>query len=134
MQVKLVRDHCPATVAGECSQAVTDEEYQMALLLKLHEEAQEIARAVHDPEEYADLLEVLIALADHNNVTEEDILSAFVSKRERKGGFGKRQIWVEEPRKTIDPDMQFDFGFFPSHIQSSSLPKWLRTTMLGDSR
>lgn len=125
MRVKLVRDNCPAVVMGECRIALTDAEYQMALLLKLHEEAQEIAKSPHDPEEYADLLEVLIALANHNNVTGEDILNALGMKREYKGGFEKGQIWVEKL------NMQIAFDFYSPHVQASSkiheLPKWLHT-------
>ncbi len=135
MRTKLVRDHCSAVIEGECRQALTDAEYQMALLLKLHEEAQEIAGAVHDPEEYADLLEVLIALANHNNVTGEDILSAFVMKRERRGGFEEGQIWREVQCNPLDSDMQFDFDFYlPPPVQVfpkiRALPEWLHTTFI----
>ena len=98
MKTKLVRDHCGAVLDGECEPTETEAEYQMALLLKAHEEIQEIADDATDPEEYADLLEIMLALAEFNCVDVDDILEALVDKRKRLGGFEDGQIWTEGGR------------------------------------
>ena len=95
MRTKLVRDHCGAVLDGECEPTETEAEYQMALLLKAHEEIQEIADCSTDPEEYADLLEVMLTLAEYNSVDGDDILKALVDKQKRLGGFEDGQIWTE---------------------------------------
>ncbi len=95
MRTKLVRDKCNAVLAGECERAQTEAEYQMALLLKLHEEAQEVAGDPTDLAEYADLLEVLLTLADHNGISLFNIIEECEAKREQFGGFVEGMIWTE---------------------------------------
>lgn len=67
---------------------------QLALLLKLHEEAEEIGRHATDPAEYADLLEVMLELMRVNNVSWAQVEEALLAKRERLGGFRMGMIWV----------------------------------------
>ena len=123
MKAKLVRDRCAAVIEGECEPVSTDAEYQMALLLKLHEEAQEIADDATNPEEYADLLEVLLALAYANGVNCEDILGALILKRAAKGGFDEGQIWEEVGnREPISP-------LLPGIIIELDVDEWLRIAM-----
>ena len=126
MQVKLVRDHCGAAYNGECEAASTDGEYQMALLLKLHEEAQEIADAPDDPEEYADLLEVMLALANLNDVSGEAILEALVGKRRAVGGFEDGLIWTEELPLPC-PNFTVEVSARPS--EPIKVPEWLSQAM-----
>lgn len=95
MRTKLVRDRCNAVKEGQCKRAQLESEYQMSLVLKLHEEAQEIAKDPSDPAEYADLLEVLWALADANCVSTSDIMASLEAKRKELGGFEEGQIWTE---------------------------------------
>ncbi len=73
----------------------------MALLLKLHEEASEIADAATDASEYADVLEVLLELAKINGVRWAAIEQALLCKRERLGGFHMAQIWSEDVPKKV---------------------------------
>ncbi len=95
MKCKLVRDRCNAVKEGQCEAAQTESHYVMGLILKLHEEAQEIAKDPSEPEEYADLLEVLWALADANCVSSADIMFIMETKRKEFGGFSEGQIWTE---------------------------------------
>ena len=112
MKAKLVRDRCAAVIEGECAPSWHAGEYFMALVLKLHEEAQEIAADATNPEEYADLLEVLLALAYANGVNCEDILEALMAKREAKGGFEEGQIWEGNGNRPSHPGgaIELDVG------------------------
>ena len=130
MQVKLVRDHCGAMLDGECQPASTEAEYHMALLLKLHEEAQEIADEPDDPEEYADLLEVLLALANLNDVSGDAILEALCAKRRAVGGFEDGQIWEEGPLPVPCPN--FTVEVFVAPPEPIKVPEWLRRAMRVD--
>lgn len=100
MRAKLVRDHCAAVVEApdRDDQTVAPENSlawkHMALLLKLHEEVDEISRAATDPEEYGDLLEAMMELAKINAVSWDDILEAMCRKREERGGFKRGMIWT----------------------------------------
>ena len=93
-RIKLVRDRCNAVLEGQCVRA-TESEYMMALLLKMHEEIEEIAKDPSDPAEYADLMAVLEAFAAANEVPSVDILIAKAQKDEAFGGFEDGQIWTE---------------------------------------
>lgn len=94
MKVKLVRDKM-AERDGEVIQPVNTRSGKHALLLlKLHEEAEEIARAATDPEEYADLLEAMLELARMNGVTWPSIEEALLKKREERGGFRRGMVMI----------------------------------------
>ncbi len=123
MQAKLVRDQCGAVLDGECQPVSTEAEYQMALVLKLHEEAQEIAGAPDDPEEYADLLEAMLALADLNSVSGDDILEALCVKRTTVGGFEDCQIWEEGPLPVPCPNFTVEIWVRPP--EPIKVPDWL---------
>ncbi len=108
MRVKLVRDHCAAvreapdrddqTIGAANSLAGK----HMALLLKLHEEADEISRDAQNPVEYADLLEVMLELAKINGVAWDDIEVAMREKHRERGGFHQGMIWTcDVPAKEI---------------------------------
>ena len=147
MRAKLVRDHCAAVLEGECLPASTEAEYQMALLLKGHEEIQEIADFPEDPEEYADLLEVIISLADHNGVDGDEILEALEQKWKAKGGFEEGQIFEDDgkfeppfPPIVIDFDFNLnplptpqDYGFAVSReqvgAQVGGAPLWIANAL-----
>ena len=93
--IKLVRDRCNAVLEGQCEPAGSKSEYMMALLLKMHEEIEEIAKDPLDPAEYADLMEVMDAFASANGVESEDIITSMYKKREELGCFKDGQIWTE---------------------------------------
>lgn len=90
---KLVRDKIPEILDAKgvpYTKRIADvQEYKDELIRKLVEEANEFAEA-GEPEELADVLEVIIALralADY-----EDVDSVRVKKREERGGFNQRII------------------------------------------
>ncbi len=102
MKVKLVRDKSGPVKDGCCLPANSLPGKQMALLLKLHEEAIEIADAATDPFEYADLLETLLELAKINEVPWIKIEEALLLKRKTSGTFQMAQIWTEDVPKKKD--------------------------------
>ena len=60
---------------------------------KLFEEANEFVEN-DDPEELADLLEVVYAIAKHKNINMEDVENIRLKKREKRGGF-EDKIYLE---------------------------------------
>jgi len=92
MRVKLVRDNTPCHTGKQT--LVNSREGKHALLCaKLHEESDEIARDATNPEEYADLLEVALALAALNGVTRAQILKARNAKLKERGNFSRGVVW-----------------------------------------
>ena len=98
---KLVRDKIIDIIRakGETPlyHTLTDEEYLMELHKKLFEEANEFVEA-DDPEELADLLEVLYAIAKYKNINLEDVEQIRLTKREKRGGF-EDKIYLEGVEK-----------------------------------
>lgn len=91
---KLVRDGIPAMVgAGAVARVLDADEYAAALHAKLKEEVAEYLEA-HDPEELADVLEVLHALAALHGWTPAELEAKRVAKAQARGGFGGR-VWME---------------------------------------
>ena len=93
---KLVRDRIPEIIAADGRQCATEilneNEYGQALLVKLIEEAQEIASAETGDmvTEIADLYEVINALLIAFNLNKDTILAIQKKRREERGGFEKR--------------------------------------------
>ena len=98
MRAKLIRDKMNVSHGQDYGGSVyctgRSAEKQVALLLKLHEEAEEISRGATNPEEYADLLEVLVELAAINGVEWTAVMRAVSEKHDRLGGFKLGRIWV----------------------------------------
>ncbi|MFB9992752.1 nucleoside triphosphate pyrophosphohydrolase [Deinococcus oregonensis] len=91
---KLVRDGIPALVgAGAVARILEMDEYAVALRAKLNEEVAEYLEA-HDPEELADVLEVLHALAALHGLTPQDLEARRAAKADARGGFGRR-VWMD---------------------------------------
>ena len=102
---KLVRDKIPEIIEKNGDIPVTrtldDKEYFIELEQKLLEEFHEaVARDTGKDkiEEYADMLEVISALAEIQGVTLDEIISIMDKKRKERGAFSKR-IFLE---KTIN--------------------------------
>lgn len=87
---KLVRDKIVDIIRsnGETPiyHTLNDEEYLNELHKKLLEEANEFIFE-DDPEELADLMEVVYAIAKHKNINLQDVENIRVEKREKRGGF-----------------------------------------------
>lgn len=100
---KLVRDKIPEIIESNNEKAITrvlsDEGYRLELEKKLYEEYEEVINSNGDEriEELADMLEVMIALANNEGKDFEDIEKVRVLKKEKRGGFSKR-IYLEDVR------------------------------------
>ena len=94
---KLVRDKIIDIILANGEKPIyhtlSDEEYLDELHKKLFEEANEFVEE-DSPEELADLLEVVYAIAKHKNINMEDVEKERVKKREKRGGF-EDKIYLE---------------------------------------
>jgi len=96
MYKKLVRDNIPDIIKanGEIPvvEVLSDNDYKKELEKKLFEECQEVldSTGIDRIEELADLLEVMISLAELENKTFYDIIELREDKKSKRGGFSKR--------------------------------------------
>lgn len=90
---KLVRDKIPEIIeaGGETplTRTLGEEEYIQHLEAKLDEEVGEYHRD-KTPEELADILEVVLALAEANGCGREELEEIYRKKHTDRGGFAKR--------------------------------------------
>jgi predicted house-cleaning noncanonical NTP pyrophosphatase (MazG superfamily) len=100
---KLVRDRIPEIIAADGRQCATeimnDEEFRQALLVKLVEEAEEVANAEAGDiaKEIADLYEVIDALLIAFDLNKETIFATQKKRREERGGFENhiKLLWTD---------------------------------------
>lgn len=94
---KLVRDRIIDIIRANGEKPIyhtlNDEEYLKELHKKLFEEANEFVEA-DDPEELADLLEVVYAISKHKNINMEEVEQIRLNKRDKRGGF-ENKIYLE---------------------------------------
>jgi predicted house-cleaning noncanonical NTP pyrophosphatase (MazG superfamily) len=94
---KLVRDRIPEIIRanGEVpSVRVADGgEYQSLLVAKLSEEVLEFIASDGDPGELADVLEVVMALADGLGIGQQELERLRADKAAKRGGFSQRIVW-----------------------------------------
>ncbi|MBO5095577.1 MAG: nucleoside triphosphate pyrophosphohydrolase [Bacilli bacterium] len=96
MYNKLVRDNIPEIIKSNGETPITrildDEEYKKELERKLLEEYNEVLESSGDNrmEELADMLEVMISIAELENKTLEDIINICEEKRKKRGGYKKK--------------------------------------------
>lgn len=83
---KLVRDKVEPR-KGETEQRLHPSLHRAALINKLHEEVEEVARDPKNIDEYADVLEALQTLAWLNGFSEFEIEEARIRKERERGGF-----------------------------------------------
>lgn len=90
---KLVRDKIPEIIEKSGKKASTyilsDQEYEIYLERKLDEEVQEYHES-KNPEELADILEVLISLAKTKGYSFEELVKLKEQKASERGGFSKK--------------------------------------------
>lgn len=89
---KLVRDRIPELFGGQ-TRPLNGEDYRAALRAKLQEEVAEYLDS-GEPEELADVLEVLRALAALHSLTPEDLEALRRAKADARGGFAGRVWWT----------------------------------------
>ena len=103
--MKLVRDKIPEIMRAAGQRAVVHTadavEFQVLLRQKLTEEVDEFLIS-QDPEELADILEVLYTLADCLGLDAVKLEALRQEKAERRGGFAERVVW-HGPRPAIAP-------------------------------
>lgn len=98
---KLVRDQIPNIIKGNGETPITrilsDVEYREELEKKLYEEYMEVIDAKGDEriEELADMLEVMVSLAELENMSLGDIVDIAQKKAEERGAFEER-IYLEK--------------------------------------
>jgi predicted house-cleaning noncanonical NTP pyrophosphatase (MazG superfamily) len=96
-QGKLVRDKIPQIIRSKGLEPVvytaSTEEYAARLRDKLREEVEEFIASGDDPEELADILEVLYALAVQAGTDLGQVEKLRAAKAEERGGFDDRVIW-----------------------------------------
>lgn len=99
---KLVRNRIPEIIGNNgktCTTRVLDKkEYIEEICKKTAEELAEYIEAKtpeHKIEELADLLELVNALAQQEDVTLEEVEKVRKQKAEKRGGFGERIFLVE---------------------------------------
>ena len=90
---KLVRDKIPQLIAGQGEHPIIrildDAEYTDCLERKLDEEVAEYHRD-KNPEELADILEVVFALAEQLGCSREALMAVYQEKHNARGGFAER--------------------------------------------
>lgn len=100
MYEKLVRDNIPQIIKKNNQEPIiktlSDEEYKKELEKKLYEEYNEVLHSEQENriEELADMLEVMISLAELENKSFKDIEKARILKKEKRGGFSKRTYLI----------------------------------------
>lgn len=96
-QGKLVRDKIPQIIRSNGLEPVisiaSTEEYAARLRDKLREEVDEFLASDNDPEELADILEVLYALAEQAGTDGQQLEKLRAAKADERGGFADRIIW-----------------------------------------
>lgn len=101
MYGKLVRDNIPDIIKsnGEIPivQILDDKQYKEELENKLIEECSEVINSSgkNRIEELADLLEVMISIANLENKSIADIDEVRIQKKEKRGGFSKK-LYLED--------------------------------------
>ncbi len=90
---KLVRDKIPEIIEKSGKNLIfdylNDEGFEIALERKLDEEVKEYHES-KDVEELADILEVVIALAELQGLNFADLMDLQTKKHVKKGGFSKK--------------------------------------------
>jgi predicted house-cleaning noncanonical NTP pyrophosphatase (MazG superfamily) len=96
-QGKLVRDKIPQIIRGKGLEPVIyaagPDEYAARLRDKLTEEVAEFLASDSDPEELADVLEVVYALAALAGTEPQQLEKLRAAKADERGAFADRIIW-----------------------------------------
>lgn len=99
---KLVRDRIPEIISAQGDiphvKTIDDKTYFEELNRKLKEEMNEYLQD-YDIHELADIVEVILALVKHSNISFEEFEQIRMKKHNQNGGFDKKVFLVEVHRK-----------------------------------
>ena len=99
---KLVRDNIPQIIEKSGKHALvetlSDKDYEIFLERKLDEEVNEYHDS-KDPEELADILEIIIALAKIKGCNFSDLVDLQTQKADEKGGFLNKTLLIAVTEK-----------------------------------
>ena len=116
---KLVRDNIPQIIKNNGQLPITkvlnEDEYWQALLTKDTEELLEVKNAnstLEIKEELADKLELIIAMANYNGFSLQDIIDESNKKREKNGGFEKRIFLEKVIKKWYKKNLYLFLSYF----------------------
>ena len=108
---KLVRDRIPEIMESNGETPVTrvleSEEYRSCLESKLDEEVCEFHEG-KDPEELADILEVVYALAEAYGCSREALSAIYQTKHNARGGFSGRIYLIGKSENNQKPKFPLD--------------------------
>ena len=97
-QGKLVRDNIPQIIRPKGPELViytaSAEEYDTRLRDKPRKVVEEFLASDNDPEELADILEVLYVLAEQAGTSRQQLEALRAAKAETRGRFANRIIWT----------------------------------------
>ena len=103
---KLIRDKVPQLIKQAGKKPITetiedDAEFRLYLERKLDEEVQEYHES-GDPEELADILEVVMSIAEARGIKYCDLMDMTIKKGVRNGRFSSRTLLVriDEPGRS----------------------------------
>ncbi len=88
---KLIRDKIHEIYKFKDIHIAEDEEYRQELTKKLQEEVDEF-KEDESPEELADIMEVIYAIAEFKNISKEELEKLRQDKADKRGTFTKRVI------------------------------------------
>ncbi len=95
-KVKLIRDELtPPSVSISLETVAAPWALAALLVNKLHEEISEVATRMDEPEEYADVLQALMELAELNGVPWSSVEVWRLHKEREKGGFQLGKVMVQ---------------------------------------
>lgn len=97
MPEKLIRDRLVSRIPAGELRIADPSELPSLLARKLDEEVSELAASAYsDILEYADVLEVLMSLAERHGVSWKDVLAARQRKVDERGSFQDGLVWSGE--------------------------------------
>jgi len=96
---KLIRDKIPQIIRNDGKEPIIreikdNEEFLQLLIDKLQEEVHEF-QASRNPEELADIMEVILTISHELEISITDINSIQEDKRVRRGGFTKKLFLIK---------------------------------------